>query len=137
MNQTPIFYTPDWSCHSDFSGQAHATGNNASQFHELHHSEYSQFDNSSSISSSYDYLPQQSSMEDSLKDFMQLTGQSIQEIRDATMANTEAIVRLEGQLVHLVVEFNKIKEEELQSQEIARGQYMINGDDVEIVLKPY
>ena len=86
-------------------------GNYASQFHELHHSEYSQFDNSSSISSSYDYLPQQSSLEDSLKEFMQLTGQSIQEITDATMANIEAIARLEGQLGHLVAEFNRIKEE--------------------------
>ena len=52
---------------------------------------------------------------------MQLTGQSIQEITDATMANTEAIERLEGQLGHLVTEFNQIEEEELQSQEMVRG----------------
>jgi hypothetical protein len=95
-------------------------GNYAPQFHELQHFGYSQFDNPSSIPSSYDYLPQQSSLEDSLKEFMQLTSQSkspvpqessledvlnefrqtvnqlIQEITDATMANTQAIVRLEG-----------------------------------------
>jgi hypothetical protein len=35
---------------------------------------------------------------------------------------------LEGQLGHLVAEFNRIEEEELQSQEIARGQYMIDED---------
>jgi hypothetical protein len=29
-------YTPDWSNHSDFSWQAHAMGNYAPQFHELH-----------------------------------------------------------------------------------------------------
>ena len=44
------------------------------------------------------------------------------------MANTEAIARLEGQLDHLVAEFNRIEEEKLQSQEIARGQYMIDED---------
>jgi hypothetical protein len=35
------------------------------------------------------------------------------------MANTEAIARLEGQLSHLVAEFNRIEEDELQSQEMA------------------
>ena len=59
---------------------------------------------------------------------MQLTGQSIQEIIVATMANIEAIARLEGQLGHLVAEFNIVKEEELQSQKIVREQYMIDED---------
>jgi hypothetical protein len=44
------------------------------------------------------------------------------------MANNEAIARLEGQLGHLVAEFNRIEEEELQSQEMARGHYMIDED---------
>jgi hypothetical protein len=44
---------------------------------------------------------------------MQLTSQSLQEISYATVANTEAIARLEGQHSHLVAEFNKIEEEEL------------------------
>jgi hypothetical protein len=44
------------------------------------------------------------------------------------VANTEAIARLEGQLGNLVAEFNRIEEEELQSQEMARGQYMIDED---------
>jgi hypothetical protein len=35
---------------------------------------------------------------------------------------------LEGQLGHLVAKFNRIEEEELQSQEMARGQYMIDED---------
>jgi uncharacterized coiled-coil protein SlyX len=52
---------------------------------------------------------------------MQLIGQSLQEITNTTMANTEAIARLEGQLDHLVAEFNRIEEDELQSQEMARG----------------
>ena len=44
------------------------------------------------------------------------------------MANTKAIARLEGQLDHLVTEFNKIEEDELQSQQIVRGQHMIDED---------
>ena len=44
------------------------------------------------------------------------------------MANTKAIARLEGQLSHLVAEFNKIKEEKFQSQEMTRGQFMIDED---------
>jgi hypothetical protein len=54
-------------------------------------------------------------LEDTFKEFMQLTGQSIQGVTDGTMANNEAIARLEGQLVHLVAEFNRIEEEQLQS----------------------
>jgi hypothetical protein len=49
-------------------------------------------------------------------------------IKDVAMANTEAIARLEGQLGHLVAEFNRIEEEEFQTQEMVRGQYMIDED---------
>jgi hypothetical protein len=38
------------------------------------------------------------------------------------MANTKAVARLEGQFGHLVAEFNIIKEEEFQSQEMARSE---------------
>jgi hypothetical protein len=48
------------------------------------------------------------------------------EIKDATLANTKAVTRLEGQLDHVVGEFNIIKEDELRSQEMAKGQYMID-----------
>jgi hypothetical protein len=42
------------------------------------------------------------------------------------MANTSTIQRLEGQFNHLVVELNKMKEEELQGQLMAEGHYMID-----------
>jgi hypothetical protein len=61
------------------------------------------------------------SLEETLEEFRQIINQPCQEITDATVANTEAVARLEGQLGHLVVEFNRIKEEKLQSQEMARG----------------
>jgi hypothetical protein len=102
--------------------------NFASQSYGLHHPEYPQSDNPFSVPSSYDYPPKQSSLEETLKEFIQLTGQSLQEITAATMANTKAIARLEGQLNHLIAEFNRIEEGELQSQEMAREQYMIDED---------
>jgi uncharacterized coiled-coil protein SlyX len=60
-------------------------------------------------------------LEETLKEFMQLIGQSLKEIIDAIVANTKVIARLEGRLGHLVTEFNRIEEEKLQSQEMARG----------------
>jgi hypothetical protein len=58
---------------------------------------------------------QEQSLEDTLEAFRKKINQPCQEIINATMANTEAVARLEGQLGHLVAEFNKIEEEELQS----------------------
>jgi hypothetical protein len=113
--------------------------NYAPQVDELHHSDYPQFDNQFSSHASYDYPPKQSfleetlmefmelvgqptipvsqelSLEDTLKEFIQIVNQPCQEITDATVTNTEAVARLEGQLGHLVAEFNRIEEEELQS----------------------
>jgi hypothetical protein len=144
------FYTPDWSNHYDFSWQAHAMGNYALQSYGLHHSKYPQSDNSSSNPSSSDYPPKQSSSEKTLKEFMELIGQPtilasqepsledtlrafrqivnqpFHEIKDAVVANTKAVARLEGQLGHLVAEFNIIEEEEFPGQEMAREQYMID-----------
>jgi hypothetical protein len=151
------FYNSDWSNYSDFSWHDHATKNSNPQVDELHHPEYPQFDNHFSSHSSYDYPPKKSFLEDTLKEFMELVGQPTiptshelsleetlkkfrktvnqpcQEIIDATVANIEALARLEGQRLegqfgHLAVEFNKIEEKELQSQEMAIGQYMIDED---------
>jgi hypothetical protein len=146
------FYNPNWNNHPDFSWQAHATENYAPQVDKLYHPNYSQFDNKFSSHPSYDNPPKQSSLEETLKEFMELIGQPTipvshelsleetleefrktvnqpcQEIIDATVANTEAVARLEGQFGHLVAEFNKIEEEELQSQEMVIGQYMIDED---------
>jgi len=50
--------------------------NNASQFNELHHLVYPQFKNQALNPSSYDPLCQKSSLEDTLKEFMEITSQS-------------------------------------------------------------
>jgi len=77
------FYNPYWSNDSDFSWQAQATGS----YHELPHPEYPQFDNQSSRPSSYNQLAPQSSLEDTLKDFMHLTGQATSDMKNATIVN--------------------------------------------------
>jgi hypothetical protein len=73
-------------------------------------------------------VSQELSLEDTLEVIRKTVNQPCQEIIDATVANTEAFARLEGQFGHLVVEFNRIEEEKFQSQEMARGQYMIDED---------
>jgi hypothetical protein len=54
-------------------------------------------------------------LEDTLKVFIELTGQAISDVKSATMENTQAIARIEGQLEYLVAEVTRIEEEELQS----------------------
>jgi len=68
------------------------------------------------------------------------SSQNMQELKNATMSNTQnlqelkqfthqAFASIEGQIDYLVAELNKIKEEELQSQLMAQGHYMIDEDD--------
>jgi hypothetical protein len=67
-------------------------------------------------------------LEDNLKVFMELTVQAISDVKNATMENTQAIARIEGQLEYLVAEVTRIEEEELQSQLMA-GHHMIDEED--------
>jgi hypothetical protein len=67
--------------------------------------------------------------EDTLKVFIELTGQAISDMKNATMENTQAIARIEGQLEYLVAEVTRIEEEEFRSQLMAEGHYMIDEDD--------
>jgi hypothetical protein len=125
------FYNPDWSDHPDFSWQAQAMGNCAPQFQELRHPDYLQFDNQSSHPSSYNYLASssQSTLEDTLKVFMELTGQVISDVKNAVMENTQPIARIEWQFEYLVAEVTRREEEEFQSLLMATRHYMIGEDD--------
>jgi len=131
FDANPNFYNPDWSNHPDFSWQAQTMGNCAPQFQELHHPDYPQFDNQSSHPSSYNYpaSSSHSTLEDTLKVFIELTGRAISDVKNATMENTQAIARIEGQMEYLVAEVTRIEEEELQNQLMAQGHYMIDEDD--------
>jgi hypothetical protein len=60
---------------------------------------------------------------------MHLTCQAISNMKNATVENTQAIARIEGQMEYLVAEVTRIEEEELQGQLMADGHYMIDADD--------
>jgi hypothetical protein len=75
-------------------------------------------------------MSQELLLEDALNTFRQKVNQPTQELKDATLANTKAIAKLKGQIDHLVAKFNRIKKNELQSQKMARGKYMIHEDDI-------
>jgi hypothetical protein len=51
------------------------------------------------------------------------------EIRDSTQFTHQAFAKKEEQIDYLVVEFNRMEEEELQSQLMAEGHYKIDEDD--------
>jgi hypothetical protein len=131
------FYNPDWSNQFDFSWLAQTTGNYASQFQELHHSDYPQF-NHQAEPPAYQ-VPQptlQSSLEDMMKALMQSTDKFMQRTDQAVQSNSRDIqelksyvARIKGQISHLVTELNKIEEEELQSQLMIERHYMSDGDD--------
>jgi hypothetical protein len=138
------FYNPDWSNQSDFSWQVQTTGNYAPQFQEVHHSDYPQFDHQAQ-SPAYQ-APQplpQSSLEEMMKvliqstdKFVQAIDKNIQELKNATMANSRdiqelkgSVARIEGQIGHLVTELNRIEEEELQSQLMIERHHMSDEDD--------
>ena len=88
------FYNPGWSNHSDFSWQAHATENYAPQSYRLHHSKYLQSNNPFSNPSSYDYPPKQSSLEETVKEFMELIGQpTILAPQEPSLENTLKVFR--------------------------------------------
>jgi hypothetical protein len=110
-------YNPNRSNHPDFSWQAQAMRNCAPQYHELHYPEYLQFDDQSSHPSSYNYpaSSSQSTLEDTLKAFMQIT--------------VQAIERLGGQFDRLVAELNRMEEEEFQSQLMVERHYMADENE--------
>jgi hypothetical protein len=101
----------------------------APQYHKLHHLEYPEFEDQSLHPSSYNQPAPQSSLEDTLKAFMHLIGQAISDMKNATIVNTQAIAKMEGQIDYLVTEFNRIEDEEFQTQLMAKGQYMIEEDE--------
>jgi hypothetical protein len=151
------FYHPDWSNQFNFSWSAQTTRNYAPQFQESHHSDYPQFNHQAqplvyqapqpAPQSSLEEIMQSTdknlqALTQSTDKFVQAIDKNIQELKNATMANsrdiqelksytTQAMSRLEGQIGHLVTELNRIEEEELQSQLMIERHYMGDEDDFE------
>ena len=71
---------------------------------------------------------QKSSLEDSLKAFMQLTGQSIMEIKNSNHLNTQAISKLENQVGRLANQMGEREKGKFPSQPVPnpKGQFAIN-----------
>jgi acetylglutamate synthase len=114
---------------------------------------------SSNNPSSYDRLPQRLSLEETLQAFIQTSNRNIQELKKVTMSNQmmqelksvtmsnnqamqelktasisnneniQNLAKIEGHIDYLVAEFNRMEEEELQSQLMAEGHYMSDEDD--------
>jgi hypothetical protein len=91
------FYNPNWSNRFDFSWSTQATRNYAYQFDEMHHSDYPQFDHQAQ-SPAYQ-VPQivpQSSLEDTLKAFMQ----SIDKILQSNKKDMQGMNRSSSQVIY-------------------------------------
>ena len=71
---------------------------------------------------------QQSSLEVSLKTFIQSTSQAIQEMKSSTHLNTQAISKLENQVGQLATQVGEREKGKFPSQPIPnpKGQYAIN-----------
>jgi hypothetical protein len=58
------------------------------------------------------------SLEDTIRDFMKMTGQSISDVRHSTMVNTQAISKLEMQMGHLANHLGERDKGKLPSQSV-------------------
>jgi hypothetical protein len=60
----------------------------------------------------------QSTLEDTLKAFIQLTGQSINDVKNATMVNTQAIAKMETQIGQIASHLGEREKGKLPSQPV-------------------
>ncbi|XP_059451127.1 uncharacterized protein LOC132181920 [Corylus avellana] len=69
----------------------------------------------------------QSSLEDTLKEFMKLTGQSISEVRNASMVNTQAIAKMKSQIGQIANHLGEREKGKFPSQPVLnpKGQFMV------------
>jgi hypothetical protein len=104
-------YNPGWRNHPNFSWkQNQPTTNQGGAPHPPNHyplgfsSSYQNHGCSAPPASSSSYQSPTSStqsLEETMRDFMKMTGQSISDVRHSTMVNTEAILKLEMQMGQL------------------------------------
>ena len=106
FDSNPNFYNLDWSYQSNFSWSAQAIGNYAHQFDEVHHLDYPQFNHQAHLSvyQSTTQVPQlapQSSLEDKINALIQSNSQTIQELKNSTMAHSIDIQELKNSTMEL------------------------------------
>lgn len=130
-------YNPGWRNHPNFSWRENQPVNQGG-FTNQAHNQYppgfrappqNQFSSSSQSTPQFVAQPrQQSSLEESLKAFMQSTQQAIQEMRSSTQMNTQAISKLENQVGQLATHVGEREKGKFPSQPVPnpKGQYGIN-----------
>jgi hypothetical protein len=66
-------------------------------------------------------------LENTLKDFMKMIGQSISEVRSATIVNTQAIAKLESQMGQITSHLGDKEKGKLSSQPVPnpKGQFLV------------
>lgn len=124
-------YNPGWRNHPNFSwkqNQPMTQGGAPHQshtqyppgFHQpVHHqSRLSQPAPTYQIPAQTSTSSSQSSLEDTLKTFIQLTCQSINEVKNATMVNTQAIAKMETQIEQIASHLGEREKGKLPSQPV-------------------
>jgi hypothetical protein len=123
-------YNPEWRNHPNFSWkQNQPTTNQGGAPHPPHHyppifSSYQNQGRSAQPASSSYQAPTQApasstqSLEETMREFMKLTGQSISEVRQSTMVNTQAISKLEMQMGQLANHLGERDKGKLPSQAV-------------------
>lgn len=104
-------YNPGWQNHPNFLWKQSPPMNQGGGPHQAHnqyppgfHHPFDHHSRQAPLAPAYQPPTQaqasssQSTLEDTLKAFMQLTGQSINEVKNATMMNTQAIAKIEVQI---------------------------------------
>jgi predicted phage tail protein len=96
------FYYLDRSNQSDFTWSAQTTGNYASQFQELHHSDYPQFIHQAQpLAYQVPQPASQSSLEDMMKELMQSTDKFMQQTDQAVQSNSRDIQELKSSVARI------------------------------------
>jgi hypothetical protein len=134
-------YNPGWRNHPNFSWKQNQP--NTNQGGAPHYPPgFSSYPNQGRLaqpaSSSYQ-VPNQApassnqSLEDTMRDFMKMTGQSISDIRQSTMVNTQAISKLEMQMGQLVNHLGERDKGKLPSQAVNNPKACGNSSNQEHV----
>jgi hypothetical protein len=69
----------------------------------------------------------QSTLEDTLKAFIQLTGQSINDVKNATIVNTQAIAKMETQIGQIASRLGETEKGKLPSQFVLNPKVQFHG----------
>jgi hypothetical protein len=133
-------YNPWWRNHPNFlwkqnppvnqGGALHQAHNQyPPEFHQLVHHQGRQASPTPAYQAPTQALASssESTLEDTLKAFMQLTGQSINDVKNATMVNTQAIAKLETQIGQIASHLGEREKGKLPSQPVPKPKLQFHG----------